>query len=358
MFTEEIKKQRFDKDCRILVDGILKAFEIEPEAILLCGGYGRGEGAWYEDEDGKPTPYNDYDVAVITERPLSRDKYIILRKELASKIGINWVDIDCYSQAQLSRMLATIHNVDLFKASTLLWGNKNWNKGRTLESRRIGDSDITRLYTTRMWTFLGPVTEQEQDLNVADSRFFRNQMAKAVLAGCDMRLVAKHLYTTSYQERVNIVCNNLLDDVGFKELCKWAICEKLTPSSIQMNALEVKELYNKTYQFFIDSFGYAMGWKAKYYLTPTRTKVYQLLCTSCIPLIMYNRLRGNNAVWKSFEIMRAQNYVFRAYSTTGDYNKRYLTLASDILIKYNYISEPILNWRKACSVVAKARNNV
>ena len=75
MLTEESKIIRFKQDCQTLVDGILGALEEAPEAILLCGGYGRGEGAWYEDEAGNPSPYNDYDLAVITEKPFSRNKY-------------------------------------------------------------------------------------------------------------------------------------------------------------------------------------------------------------------------------------------------------------------------------------------
>ena len=156
MLTEESKNIRFKQDCQTLVDGILDALEEAPEAILLCGGYGRGEGAWFEDEAGNPSPYNDYDLAVITEKPFSRDKYSKLRKRLANEIGINWVDIDCYTKAQLSRMTSTIHNVDLFEASTVLWGNKDWKLGfKQPVASKIGKEDIIRLYTTRMWTFLG-----------------------------------------------------------------------------------------------------------------------------------------------------------------------------------------------------------
>lgn len=358
MLKEDIIKQKFDKDCKILVEGILGAMDKAPEAILLCGGYGRGEGAWFEDENGNPTPYNDYDVAVITEKPLSREKYKVLRKDLASEIGINWVDIDCYTQFQLTRMRPTIHNVDLFYASTLLWGDKNWNQNRTLNPKKIGKGDITRLYYTRMWTFLGPITEKKIDLDIVGSRFFCNQMAKAVLAGCDMRLVAKHQYTTSYKERVRIVCDNYLKDERFKELCCWAIKEKLSPSSKLMTSSEVMSLYDKAYSFFVDSFTVAMGREALNYLNPDRTKKHLLCSTDFIIQLLYGRIRGNKNIKKSYDIKIAQNYVFRAYSPSGEYNHEYLARASSILMNYNYIDAPIQDWRKLCLIVANARNNV
>ena len=357
MLTEINNK--LNSDCKILVDGILEALDDLPEAILLCGGYGRGEGSWFEDEQGNPNPYNDYDLAVITDKPLSRDKYRVLRKELAIKIGINWVDIDCYTHAQLNRMYPTIHNVDLFYASKVLWGNEEWRtKYKQLDSDSIGKEDITKLYVTRMWTLLGSLTSEERDLNVEEARFFKNQMAKGVLAGCDMRLVANHRYTTSYRERVKIICNELLNDSADKSLCEWAIREKLNPSSQRMLMNEVKALYDKVYAFFVSSFDCAMGKESMGYLNPDRTNIYVMLHTLYLPMIIYGFIRGNRKIIKCHNVMRAQNYVFRAYSPSGEYNRLYLAKANSILMHYNYIDAPVKDWRKLCLIVANARNNV
>ena len=333
--------------------------EEKPEAILLCGGYGRSEGAWFEDNEGNASPYNDYDLAVITEKPLSRDVYVSLRKELASKVGINWVDIDCYTNAQLKRMYPTIHNVDLFEASRVLWGNANWAADyKRLNPELIGNEDITRLYVTRMWTLLGSLTEDVKNLSIKEARFFKNQMAKAVLAGCDMRLVANHSYTTSYRERAKLTCTKYLVNSSDISLCEWAINEKLNPSSKEMQDKEVKELYDKVYKFFIDSFQYAMGKQAIDYLNPDRTLLHLFTHTKYLPLIVYGYFRGNKKIKKGYDVMRAQNYVFRAYSSSGNYNLMYLAKASSILMHYNFIDAPVQDWRKLCLIVANARNNV
>lgn len=359
MLREEQKKSRLKKDTQILVDGILGAFKEKPEAILLCGGYGRGEGAWFEDEEGNASPYNDYDLAVITETPMSRQVYVPLRKKLASEVGINWVDIDCYTQAQISRMYPTIHNVDLFNASTVLWGNKNWaSKFKILDSKKIGKEDIIKLYVTRMWTMLGSLTEEERDLSITEARFFCNQMAKAVLAGCDMRLVKNHRYNTSYRERAHIICTEYLKDSNDIKLCEWAISEKLNPTSKTMSSKEANELYEKVYKFFIDSFRYALEGEANGYLNPNRTKMYLLLRTKYIPLVVYGWFRGNKNIKKRHDVMRAQNFVFRAFSPNGKYNTLYLTKACDILTHYHYINEQTHDWRKLCLIVSNARNNI
>ena len=358
MLTEEIKKQKFESDCKLIVEKILGAMDELPKAIIMCGGYGRWEGAWYEDKNGNPKPYNDYDLAVITNKPFSREKYIALRKELANEIGINWIDIDCYNPAQLSHLRTTIHNVDLFEASTLLWGNKDWKAGRVMNAKKIGKSDIIRLYKTRMWALLGSLTEEEIDLSIDEARLFKNQMAKAVLAGCDMRLVANHRYTTSYRERAKITCTEYLNNPSDIRLCEWAINEKLSPSSKEMLKREVKELYDIVYKYFIDSFQYAMGKQAEDYLDPDRTLLHLCTHTKYLPLIVYGFMRGNKKIKKGYDVMRAQNYVFRAYSTSGKYNLKYLAKASSILMHYNYIDAPVQDWRKLCLIVANARNNV
>lgn len=359
MITEEQKKERLNKDCHILVEGILNKLESQPEAILLCGGYGRGEGAWFEDNNGEASPYNDYDVAVITEKPLPRNVYTSLRKELATTVGINWVDIDCYTQSQLERMRPTIHNVDLLYASTVLWGNKEWaTKFRRLDSAKIGKEDIIRLYVTRIWTLLGSLTEEERDLDISETRFFCNQMAKAVLAGCDMRLVANNKYTVSYKERARLVSVECLSDPSEIELCSWAINEKLNPSTQKMTINETKVLYDRVYIFFVDSFRYAMHNEADYYLNPQKTNHYLLFRTRYIPLVVYSWMRGNKKIKKSYDVMRAQNYVFRAYSNSGNYNTLYLRRACDILMHYHYINDKTFDWRKLCLTVANARNNV
>lgn len=44
------------------------------QAVILYGGYGRGEGSWIYDNE-KWKPYNDYDIVVIVKKRLNNIKY-------------------------------------------------------------------------------------------------------------------------------------------------------------------------------------------------------------------------------------------------------------------------------------------
>lgn len=63
----------------------------------------------------------------------------------------------------------------------------------------IGELDLDILYKTRMWTLLGSWSGPFRDIEGEDARFFRNQMAKCVLAACDMILIKNRAYSTSYK---------------------------------------------------------------------------------------------------------------------------------------------------------------
>ena len=362
MITEKDKEIRLQHDMDIIVEGILGVLEGKPKAILLCGGYGRGEGAWYTDRDGNLCTYNDYDLAVITETPMSRGVYSLLRKELAEKVGIRWIDIDCYTPSQLHKMKSTIHNIDLLYASKVIWGDEQWNTKPfipKLRKEEIGFFDIEKLYRTRMWTLLGSWEGDFRDLDPEETMFFRNQMAKCILASCDMRLVLEKEYETSYVKRVEKICALCPQDERLCKLARWAIHEKQNPSYEKMPAEAVKDFYDDVYNLFIDSSRLAFGNKSKYYLDPQKTKGYLLTHTLNVIMTIYGLLRGHKWYFaKRDDIFCAQNYVLLSYSSTGIYNSTYLKKASDILQKWNYIKEPLNSWPDLRTAVADARNRI
>ena len=191
MITEELKKTRFNRDTKLIVDTLLEELPEKPIAILLYGGYGKGEGAWFEDENGNTTPYNDYDIDVITDQIISRAKRQSLRKDLAKKVGIKWIDLGFISPQTIRKYKATIQTIDLKEASTLLYGdNSVYELFPEMKKEDIGEFDIKKLFNTRIWTFLGSWQGQFHDLDLDESRFFQNQMAKAVLTSCDLLLIA------------------------------------------------------------------------------------------------------------------------------------------------------------------------
>lgn len=358
MITEEKINKVLQEKIGILVNGIIEAMPIIPQAIYLVGGYGRGEGAWYEDEIGLH-PYNDFDVAVITDNPLEHDKTEALRKQLAIAVDIKWIDIDYYSINTIGLLTPTIHNVDLLGGGALIYGKDVIKQnGLSLNPQEIGIQDLIILYWTRMWTFLGSWEGAFHQLNVEEARFFKNQMAKAVLAACDMRLVKMQKYTTSYRERARIVTEEFKEDTNLCELVEWAIKEKMRPSSSEMMVKHMESLYFRVKDLFIDSFAFAFGVDAKFFLDPGKTKHYYLRHTKLYLRHIYYLIRYRKSkVTRGQDVFYAMNYVFHA-NVRGAINTSYIKKASDLLMKHRFINTPVNSWDELRLLTANARNNV
>lgn len=358
MITEQDIQQVLNVKIDILVKGIVDAMPEPPQAIYLVGGYGRGEGAWYEDEAGMH-PYNDFDLAVITDNPLGHDETEALRKQLARAVDIKWVDIDYYSLNTLASLTPTIHNVDLLAGGALIYGQDVIKQnGLFLNPQEIGKQDLIILYWTRMWTFLGSWEGAFHQLEVEEARFFRNQMAKAVLAACDMRLVKLHQYTTSYQERAKKVIEEFKGDVNLCELVEWAIEEKMRPSRSEMMQKTMESLYFRVKEIFIDSFACAFGEDADFFLNPDKTKLYYLRRTKVYFRHIYYLIRYHKSkVSRGQDVFYAMNYVFHA-NERGSINAFYIKKASDLLMKHKFINNPNNSWDELRILTANARNNV
>lgn len=223
-----------------------------PDAIILYGGYGRGEGGWVR-EGGTWRPYNDYDVLVVGgERPTPRDLQK-LRTGLASDLGIRWVDITWTNKRRLASLRPSIFSYDLKHASTLLTGDNSvlrWVRPGPVEKLPMWEA--VTLFRTRLWTFLGCTPPDEFGKRIADepARFFRNQMAKATLAAVDVLLLRHDLYHHSYVERVKR-CSQLPEiDPDDAQRFQWALNEKLHPSGSPLEGPAMLTHYSRTHDLF------------------------------------------------------------------------------------------------------------
>ena len=352
------QKKRQQKDAGIIVKRILNHVS-SPQAVILCGGYGRGEGAWIQDRNGSPAPYNDYDIAVVSEKSISNEENEKLRASIASEIGISWIDIDWYKYKQLKHLSATIKNYDLLHAGTVIYGDKNiFQSVRDVDSRKIGEYDIVTLYKTRIWTFLGSWKGDFHNLAGDEAVFFKNQMAKAILAACDMLLVKDRLYTPSYRERVELVKDRYGCIKELENLSEWALKEKLRPSSDSISAECMEKLYWDSRRVFCQAMKAAMGDKYSYFENPCVTKRYFCRYTRYLPASLYHRFfKLSDRAEKTLDIFLAQNYVFLA-NERNCFNDRYIQKSCDILIKWGYMLSRSRNWTQVREAAAFARNHI
>lgn len=349
-------RERLDHDLKVIVDEILLSLPQDPDTILLCGGYGRDEGAWFYDTNGNIQPYNDYDLSIITDNSISYNELQHLKKKLANILGIQWIDIDFYPSNYFDNMKPTIKNIDLLYASKLLYGQKH--KWPSMQADRIGIYDVVLLYQTRMWTFLGSWNGNFHDLDLSESRFFNNQMAKAVLAACDMHLIQHRAYTPLYSDRVEWICEHLSQKKDLCELSKWALQEKLYPGDELVKRDVMESRYFVVKNLFLNAFWEAMAFRANFFLWPQLSKLYFSLTSLYLPRVVYNHIiRKSNKIEKTMDIFIAQNYVFLANSKAG-VKDVYLKKASQILKKWGYICEAESDWDILRILVSQARNNI
>ena len=227
--------------------------------MFLYGGYGRDEGSWVigNDNNNKITikPYNDYDIALIVKNKITKNEILILEKELKKYIDIKYIDISQNTIEELKKVKVTIKNFDFKYASKWIYGDKNiLNYIFEMKVENITLVDVQILYATRIWTLVGSFPKGGlAKMNSENEMFFRNQMAKSILAIVDNILVINKQYDPSYKKRVDKL-NRYTDDRKIIELSQWALEEKLFPKSKNMDADDIKNLYKDINTLFFKYF--------------------------------------------------------------------------------------------------------
>ena len=225
----------------------------------MYGGYGRGEGAWIVDESASfgCRPYNDYDILVIGGKQVPSENIADLKTRLAQEFGLRWIDLSQRPRWQLRLLPKRIHTYELREASKVVSGRKDILLSiRRCDPRTLSLREAETLFFTRLWTLTGGVSEEwlEQGLSGEDARFFRNQMAKCVLAAGDMILLENGDYHWSYRERYARLRRGDYSLSNEKvRMLACALREKLRPQDPPMSADEVQMMYSKARRFFLDS---------------------------------------------------------------------------------------------------------
>ena len=352
-------EKRLSQDMQILTKKIKDKIE-DIDAIILCGGYGRGEGAWIQSQSKEEVfPYNDYDVCVVTNSKVTSKFISELEKEIANEIGIKWIDIDIKTKKQLSDLKTTIKNVDLKYASKIIYGDsKILSIIPDLFQEEISYLDIETLYFTRLWPFMGSLSEAGfTAFNTEDARFFKNQIAKALLAVIDVLLIKHKKYVTSYRQRLASAIELYPEKEWLLSLGRWALNEKLYPSSDKMSRDEVIRLYSEVYTIFKKEMSIALS---TYYLFGFNG-VWSLDVNFIFMPYYFSRriyhyiIKRSMLFERSLLIRRAQNYLFFAYNH-GDINTALVKKAIRLIQKLDRNINNELSWNQARLKIAQIRN--
>jgi len=265
------------------VDGVI--------SIILTGGYGRGEGTWIR-KDHSYVPYNDYDFIVILDenpeisgaRPLSIDTV-----GLAARLGISWVDVDFLSVNKLKTLKSTVKNYDILHGSAIIYGDDCiLERVTAISADQLSTQDLYTYFNTRAYTVLCclPKDKQLSDLDGDELQFFRNQLAKGLLAVMDCTLISEYrFYCSSYAKRVEYY-TKVSKNKEKVALFRWALNEKIDPSNNSFSLGFGHQTHKKLYELYKTDMNQFLG-QYFYGIQVTLNRYSLLSLTRVTPLLKF-----------------------------------------------------------------------
>jgi hypothetical protein len=209
-------ESRIDADQQQIAAAVVKAVPARNfVALLLMGGYGRGEGGYAVAEDG-PAPFNGYDYFVVVRRT-SGALRAALHRELAElaerltvRVGVE-VDFALLSVEHLSRVEYSLMNAEMRWGHRVVIGASDALAAmRAMPFSGLPHGEFTRLMLNRGALLL---MDQQQllerrslgaggGMDAAEREVFFKYLFKAVLACGDTRLAADGRYHPAYCEKL------------------------------------------------------------------------------------------------------------------------------------------------------------
>lgn len=202
------------------------------EAVVLGGGYGRGEGGVLRTSSGDQ-PYNDLEFYVflkgnrlLNERAFGR-QFVQVGECLSPKAGLH-VEFKIESIPHFRNLPVSIFSYDLVAGHKTILGEDTWSAGcdRHNDPSAIPLSEASRLLFNRCTglllaqEILNNTGRQQSgglcELTAAEADFIGRNLAKAQLSLGDSVLVAFGLYDWSCLER-----GRRLSELTFKESMPW-----------------------------------------------------------------------------------------------------------------------------------------
>jgi hypothetical protein len=172
-------------------------------AVLVTGGFGRGEGALLADASGRLVPVNDYDLLAIAPGAGEPQSPAVqaLGRSLAAEFGTDFVHISV-SPALDPSMPLTLASYDLRHGSQVILGDPalleqlpRW------AAADIPTFEAVQLLLNRLAGLLTGLRPRHVPIDGRDGRYLRNQAVKALIAIGDAHLLRHGAYDVSYRRR-------------------------------------------------------------------------------------------------------------------------------------------------------------
>ncbi|MBI9093387.1 MAG: hypothetical protein JEY71_00750 [Sphaerochaeta sp.] len=177
-------------------------------ALILAGGYGRGEGACIQ-KDGKEAPYNDFDLfVVVRERIAISEKVLEITKKYEEKLGI---EVDIGKPLTIDMIRGLPHQLmyqDLLQSHKVIVGDPQILSEHAPSYLResLPQIEALRLLLNRGSGLLQAIIHCQAGIQYAkhvlpDPDFIRRNREKCTLALGDSLLITHRLYTPPLDQR-------------------------------------------------------------------------------------------------------------------------------------------------------------
>lgn len=233
------------------------------KALVLLGGYGRGEGSPLIGPDGDEHPFNDYDLVVVTNSldPLLKRALKTMEKELSEKLGLP-VDLYPYLASALPSCEFSLLNYEMKYGHRVIRGDKKvLDAMPAYPHDAIPLSEGTRLLMNRGKLLLDIKRRlaQPEILTHEEKERFLKFLFKVDLAFGDCALLLRKAYDLSYvvkRRRISEIDLSGLDDsrtfasayiqaIDFKERTDF---NALAGNNVHLRFMETIRRYE---QFFL-----------------------------------------------------------------------------------------------------------
>ena len=236
-------------------------------ALVLGGGYGRGEGGVLTDDSGEMQLYNDFDFFVITSNISSLRRRRINRQlrnlspELSAVAGI---DVD-FGPAKIVSGLSSIEFTmmwqELKHGHKVIYGPEDiLGLMPDFDLNNMPNEELAKLMLNRgTGLLLARQRMEKANLKNDDVDFIARNIWKAVMACGDAYLALHKTFSYSYQRRSELfdAFKDVPEVAGFYPLYKAAINFKLKPS--MPDKADLPGLWNEAREFFAQYYCYVFN---------------------------------------------------------------------------------------------------
>ena len=208
---DDALERHLERTCARVLSGIRGLIPAEKlEAVLLGGGYGRGEGGVLRGPAGD-RPYNDLEFTVVIKGNRHVSEFRFHRRldvlgEILTHLADAEVEFKIISLEELAASQVSMFSYDLLAGHRFLWGDATVRQlpgcDRHRHSENVPSAEATRLLMNRCSGLLLARAELEHEpFTRAAADFVRRNIAKVQLACGDAVLTACGRYHWSCRER-------------------------------------------------------------------------------------------------------------------------------------------------------------